>query len=104
MGKIYSDGSIHPSGRPKISFGNRVMCYVEINHQEAGRDVHSGHYAEALPNANWRMIECLNSLKDSNDRVAIDGFYDDALSVTDFEKKALAEIPFNERKLWRICN
>jgi acetylornithine deacetylase/succinyl-diaminopimelate desuccinylase-like protein len=92
----YSDGPIHPSGRPKISFGNRGMCYVEINHREAGRDLHSGHYAEAVPNPNWRMIAFLNSLKDSGGRVTIDGFYDDVLPVTDLEKKALAEIPYDE--------
>ncbi|MBW1699972.1 MAG: M20/M25/M40 family metallo-hydrolase [Deltaproteobacteria bacterium] len=93
----YSDGPVHPSGRPKISFGNRGMCYVEINHQEAGRDVHSGHYAEALPNPNWRMIRFLNSLKDENGRVTIDGFYDDVLPVTEIEKAALAKIPFDEK-------
>ncbi|HIJ54730.1 MAG TPA: M20/M25/M40 family metallo-hydrolase [Deltaproteobacteria bacterium] len=94
---FYSDGPIHPSGRPKVSFGNRGMCYVEINHREAGRDVHSGHYAEALPNPNWRMIRFLNGLKDDNGRVTIEGFYDDVLPVTDAEKAVLAEIPFNEK-------
>jgi acetylornithine deacetylase/succinyl-diaminopimelate desuccinylase-like protein len=94
---FYSDGPIHPSGRPKISFGNRGMCYVEINHREAGRDVHSGHYAEALPNPNWRMIRLLNSLKDDNGRVLIDGFYDDVLPVTAMEKEVLAKIPFDEK-------
>ena len=93
----YSDGPIHPSMRPKVSFGNRGMCYVEINHQEAGRDVHSGHFAEALPNPNWRMIQLLGSLKDTTGRVLIDGFYDDVLPVTDMEKTALAGIPFDEK-------
>lgn len=94
---FYSDGPIHPSGRPQICFGNRGMCYVEINHREAERDVHSGHYAEALPNPNWRMIRFLNGLKDDNGRVSIDGFYDDVLPITDAEKTVLAEIPFDEK-------
>jgi len=96
---FYSDGPIHPSGRPQICFGNRGMCYVEINHREAERDVHSGHYAEALPNPNWRMIRFLNGLKDDNGRVTIDGFYDDALPVTEAEKAVLAEIPFDENAI-----
>jgi len=74
------------------------MCYVEINHREAGRDAHSGHYAEALPNPNWRMVKLLNSLKDENGRVAIDGFYDAVLPVSDYEKQVLAAIPFNEKE------
>ncbi|MBW1962509.1 MAG: M20/M25/M40 family metallo-hydrolase [Deltaproteobacteria bacterium] len=93
----YSDGPIHPSGRPKISFGNRGMCYVEINHQDAERDVHSGHHAEAVPNPNWRMIRFLSSLKDDNGRVTIEGFYDDVLPVTEAEKAALTKIPFDEK-------
>ena len=93
---FYADGPLHTSGRPKISFGNRGMCYVEINHREAIRDVHSGHYAEALPNPNWRMIRLLNSLKDEDGRVRIAGFYDDVLPVTDAEKAALSRVPFDE--------
>jgi acetylornithine deacetylase/succinyl-diaminopimelate desuccinylase-like protein len=93
----YSDGPMHPSGRPKVSFGNRGLCYVEINHQEAGRDVHSGHYGEAVPNPNWRMIRFLNSLKDETGRVTIEGFYDDVLPVTGKEKEVLARIPFDEK-------
>lgn len=96
---FYSDGPIHPSGRPQICFGNRGMCYIELNHREAGRDVHSGHYAEALPNPNWRMIQFLNGLKDDTGRVTIDGFYDDVLAVTEAEKAVLAEIPFNENAI-----
>ncbi len=94
---FYSDGPIHPSGRPKISFGNRGLCYVEISHRGAGRDVHSGHYGDAVPNPNWRVIRLLNGLKDEAGRVAIEGFYDDVLPVTERERAVLAAIPFDER-------
>lgn len=96
---FYSDGPVHPSGRPKISFGNRGLCYVELRHREAGRDLHSGHHAEAVPNPNWRMIAFLSGLKDADGRVAIEGFYDDVLPVSDLERAALAEIPFDEKAM-----
>ncbi len=91
-----SDGAMDASGRPILSFGNRGNCYVEINHHEAGRDLHSGQFGGPVPNPNWRMVEFLNTLRDSNGRVAIDGFYDDIVPPTAAEKEAMANIPFNE--------
>ena len=91
-----SDGAMDASGRPILSFGNRGNCYVEINHREANRDLHSGQFGGPAPNPNWRMVEFLNTLRDSNGRVAIDGFYDDIVPPTAAEKEAMANIPFNE--------
>jgi len=91
-----SDGAMDTSGRPILSFGNRGNCYVEINHREANRDLHSGQFGGPAPNPNWRMVEFLNTLRDSNGRVAIDGFYDDIVPPTAAEKEAMANIPFNE--------
>lgn len=91
-----SDGAMDASGRPILSFGNRGNCYVEINHREAKRDLHSGQFGGPVPNPNWRMMEFLNTLRDSNGRVAIDGFYDDIVPPTAAEKEAMANIPFNE--------
>jgi len=91
-----SDGAMDVSGRPILSFGNRGNCYVEINHREANRDLHSGQFGGPVPNPNWRMMEFLNTLRDSNGRIAIDGFYDDIVPPTAAEKEAIANIPFNE--------
>ena len=91
-----SDGAMDASGRPILSFGNRGNCYVEINHREANRDLHSGQFGGPAANPNWRMVEFLNTLRDSNGRVTIDGFYDDIVPPTAAEKEAMANIPFNE--------
>ena len=91
-----SDGAMDASGRPILSFGNRGNCYVEINHREANRDLHSGQFGGPAANPNWRMVEFLNTLRDSNGRVTIDGFYDHIVPPTAAEKEAMANIPFNE--------
>ena len=41
-------------------------------------------------------MEFLNTLRDTNGRIAIDGFYDDVVPPTAAEKEAMAGIPFNE--------
>ncbi|MBW2148375.1 MAG: M20/M25/M40 family metallo-hydrolase [Deltaproteobacteria bacterium] len=93
-----SDGAMDSSGRPILSFGNRGNCHVEINHQEANRDLHSGQFGGPVPNPNWRMIDFLSTLRDSNGRVAIEGFYDDIVPPTPAEKDVMAKIPFDEEK------
>lgn len=90
-----ADGAMDSSGAPILSFGNRGTCYVEVNHQEAGRDLHSGQFGGPVPNPNWRMIEFLSTLRDDDGRVAIDGFYDDVVPPTPAERDAIAKIPFN---------
>jgi len=92
-----SDGAMDSSGRPILSFGNRGSCYVEINHQEANRDLHSGQFGGPVPNPNWRVIDFLTTLRDDKGRVAIEGFYDGILPPTPAEKEAIGNIPFDEK-------
>jgi acetylornithine deacetylase/succinyl-diaminopimelate desuccinylase-like protein len=93
-----ADGAQDPSGRPILSFGNRGNCHVEINHREANRDLHSGQFGSVVPNPNWRVVPFLDSLMDSAGRVAIKGFYDDVVAPTEAERKAMADIPFDEKE------
>lgn len=93
-----SDGAQDPSGLPILSFGNRGNCHVEINYQEANRDLHSGQFGSAVPNPNWRVIDFLSTLMDAEGRAAIEGFYDDVVPPTKAEKEAMAKIPFDEKE------
>lgn len=93
-----SDGPIDPSGHPKLIFGCRGSCYVEINYQGANRDLHSGQFGGPVPNPNWRVVEFLSTLRDSRGRVAIEGFYDNVVPPTTAEMEAIANIPFDEAK------
>jgi acetylornithine deacetylase/succinyl-diaminopimelate desuccinylase-like protein len=89
-----ADGAMDPSGRPILSFGNRGSCYVEINYQEANRDLHSGQFGGPVPNPNWRVIAFLSTLRDADGQVAIEGFYDNIVPPTAAEKEAVSNIPF----------
>jgi acetylornithine deacetylase/succinyl-diaminopimelate desuccinylase-like protein len=92
---FYSDGPIHPSGRPKLNFGCRGTCCVEVSCQEANRDLHSGQFGGPIPNPNWRMFDFLNTLRDSSGRILIEGFYDHIISPTPSEMAAMQAIPFD---------
>jgi acetylornithine deacetylase/succinyl-diaminopimelate desuccinylase-like protein len=75
--------------------GMRGICYVELSVETAKVDVHSGLGGSIFPNAAWRLIWALNSLKDSDERVRIPGFYDPVVPPMERDieiAKALPEI------------
>jgi acetylornithine deacetylase/succinyl-diaminopimelate desuccinylase-like protein len=54
----------------------RGICYVELSVETANVDIHSGLGGSIFENAAWRLVWALNSLKDSQERIRIPGFYD----------------------------
>jgi acetylornithine deacetylase/succinyl-diaminopimelate desuccinylase-like protein len=90
---IISDGPVHQSGRKQIVFGVRGDVNMEIKVYGPQRPLHSGHYGNWAPNPANRLVRLLASMKDDKGEVLIEGFYDDVIPLTEFEKKALANTP-----------
>jgi acetylornithine deacetylase/succinyl-diaminopimelate desuccinylase-like protein len=95
---LNSDGPMDPSGRPRLSFGNRGVLYVEVNARGANTDLHSGNFGGPIPNPAWRLVEFLSSLRKPDGTVAIEGFYDNIVPPTPQEREMMAKIPFDEKK------
>jgi hypothetical protein len=53
------------------------------------RPLHSGHYGNWAPNPAMMLAELLASMKDSNGRVTVKGFYDDVIPLSSSEKAAI---------------
>lgn len=85
QGAIWEEGSIDSRGAPVCWLGPRGLLYVELAVSTMTRDAHSGS-AHVLPNAAWRLLRALATLKDERERVLIPGFYDDALPMSDRER------------------
>jgi acetylornithine deacetylase/succinyl-diaminopimelate desuccinylase-like protein len=64
----------------------------------AKRDSHSSLGA-TVPNAAWRLVWALATLKDPEERIRIPGFYDDAKPPTQQEDAFLRALPAEEEKL-----
>jgi acetylornithine deacetylase/succinyl-diaminopimelate desuccinylase-like protein len=94
-----SDAGQDPTGLPIVFFGVRGSAQVEINYQEANHDLHSGNFGGPVPNPNWRIIDFLSTLRDPDNRVAIEGFYDDVIPPTTVEREAMAKIPFDQKQM-----
>jgi len=90
---ITADGPVHQSGRPTLFFGNRGIMALEITVYGPTENLHSGHYGNWAPNPAMRLAQLLATMKDADGRVTVAGFYDDAVPLTEEEKKAIAAIP-----------
>ena len=91
----YSDGPIHYSGKPKVVFGCRGIIDAEIVLEDNMRDCHSGHYGALIPNPAWRMVHLLSTMKSSDDKVLVEGFYDKVRAITPAEEEVVKDIPFD---------
>jgi len=95
---LNSDGPMDTSGRPRLSFGNRGVLYVEVNARGANQDLHSGNFGGPIPNPAWRLVEFLSTLRNPDGSIAIDGFYENIVPATAQERKMMGKIPFDEKK------
>jgi len=84
------DGGFDPSDRPTITLGSSGLLYVHLDCQGGTKDLHSAR-ARLVPNPAWRIVWALGTLKGADERIAIDGFYDDVLPPDGDERRLLDE-------------
>ena len=66
---------------------------MELSVRTASQDAHSGVGGSIFPNAAWRLVWALNTLKDSDEQIHLPGFYDNVLPPSDRDLELLALLP-----------
>ena len=97
---IWEFGGVDGEGRPRQSLGMRGICYVELAVKTAVRDAHSGLGGSVFPNAAWRLVWALNSLKDGAEEILIEGFYDNVVGPSERDLALLEQLP-DEAGMWQ---
>ncbi len=92
---VWETGGVDAEGQPQVVLGMRGICYVEFRVRTMARDAHSGD-AHNLPNAAWRLVWALSTIKGPDERIRIPGFYDDAQAPTETEMRLMHEMPSEE--------
>ncbi len=96
---VAADGPADPSGRPTLYFGARGIVSAEITVYGPLRSLHSGHYGNWAPNPAMRLAQLLATMKDpETGRVLIEGFYDDVVELSGYERAAIAEAPNDDEQ------
>lgn len=91
---VLCDRGIHESGRPQFYLGNKGLMEVEISCKRAKRDVHSGH-APLIPNAVWDLVSLLNSMRDANGNIIMEGYTDSVCAPSVEEIDLIRDIPYD---------
>ena len=98
---VVSDGdTFDDEGTPAIGYGLRGIAYWELKVQGPRQDVHSGQYGGGVDNPVNVLVRMLASLTDGDGRVAVPGFYDRVRELTEEERAAYADLPFDPEG-WR---
>jgi acetylornithine deacetylase/succinyl-diaminopimelate desuccinylase-like protein len=96
---IVVDSPRHPSGLPTIFYGSRGTATATVKVYGATGDLHSGNYGNFAADPTMALAKLLASMKDQRGNVTIRNFYDDVVSLTESERKAIDEIPNVDRTL-----
>ncbi|WP_031500647.1 dipeptidase [Bryobacter aggregatus] len=98
---LVSDTALYAEGLPTLCIGLRGLVYLEITAQGAMRDLHSGLYGGAAPNAVFGLIELLAKTKNSEGQIQIPGIYDDVAEPDAAELQSWESLPFSEAAMLR---
>lgn len=90
---IWEFGGVDFRDVPMQYLGLRGICYVELSVEAANQDMHSGLGGSIMPNAAWRLVWALNSLKGPDEAIRIRGFYDNVRKPTEREIALLEALP-----------
>jgi acetylornithine deacetylase/succinyl-diaminopimelate desuccinylase-like protein len=90
---LWEFGYVDAREVPLLHAGLRGICYVELSVDTAARDAHSGVGGSIFPNAAWRMVWALGTLKGHDERVRIPGFYDAVRPPSARDRELMERLP-----------
>jgi acetylornithine deacetylase/succinyl-diaminopimelate desuccinylase-like protein len=93
---LSGDGLQWSETEPALWISLRGGCGVEIHVEGASGDLHSGLFGGAAPNAAHALVRILDSMRTSDGKIAVDGFYDQVVPLTEEERAQIAAVPFDE--------
>jgi len=98
---LFCDGPVHQSRRPQLVFGVRGVTGMELTVYGPNRSLHSGHYGNWAPVPGQMLAELLASMKDDEGNVLVEGYYDSADPLGDWEIAALKAAPDMDEEIKR---
>lgn len=93
---LVSDTALYAEGIPTLCIGLRGLVYTEVECTGAARDLHSGLYGGAAPNAVYGLIEVLAKAKNAGGVIQIPGIYDEVEAPAPAELESWKSLPFDE--------
>lgn len=93
---ISADGARWRADLPTVNVGMRGNAGFEMTVTTGVKDLHSGRYGGAVPNALHVAAELVAGLRDGQGAIRVEGFMDGVAPLSKEERADLAGIPFDE--------
>ena len=90
---LWEFGGVDQRDVPMQYLGLRGICYVELSVETASTDTHSGTGGSIFPNAAWRLVWALSTLKGPDERIRLPGHYDDIVPPSPRDRELMAALP-----------
>jgi acetylornithine deacetylase/succinyl-diaminopimelate desuccinylase-like protein len=91
-----SDTAMFGRGIPSLCVGLRGLMYLDVRVDGPKTDLHSGSFGGGVANPLNALARILAKLHDDDGRVAVPGFYDNVVELTQEEREEIRGLPFNE--------
>ena len=91
-----ADGLQWTADESNLVTGLKGLVGLEITVTGADGDQHSGLHGGGIANPLQALSHVLASLKDTEGRITVDGFYDDVLDLTEEDRADIARVPWDE--------
>ncbi len=98
---ISADGGQYGEDQPSLYIGFKGLCAVEVDVTGPDRDLHSGLCGGAVHNPIHALAGILDSMHGADGRIAVDGFYDTVVPLSESDRREIAEVPHDEEKYKR---
>ncbi len=95
---LISDTSMSAIEEPAITHSLRGMTYLEIEVEGPKEDLHSGLWGGAAHNPALALVELLGKLYNPDHTIAVPGFYDDVVPLTQAERDMIAKSAMSEEQ------
>ncbi|MEK9782658.1 MAG: dipeptidase, partial [Flavobacteriales bacterium] len=93
---LISDTGIGSMEAPAITTGLRGLSYMEVTVTGPNRDLHSGLYGGTVANPINVLCKMIAELQDDDGKITIPGFYDEVVTYTPEERKAIEQAPIDD--------
>ena len=89
---VINDGPVHPSGKATVTYGCRGITTLSLTTFGPIKPQHSGHYGNYAPNPGFQLAQVLATMKDTEGRVTIPGYYD-GITLNETAQQVLRSVP-----------
>ncbi|WP_163971371.1 dipeptidase [Oceanobacillus halotolerans] len=95
---VISDSGMIAQNQPTILYGLKGFTGIEINVTGPDHDLHSGMYGGAIRNPLMALSHIIVSMKNEDEVITVDGFYDGVEPLTEEERKLIADVEGEDYK------